>query len=171
MRGSRKKAGLFLVLDKAGQEGDVDLACRLLMSMVEQAARAPGVDMTCLCCCLLRPKWSTAPHGVPGLMLRAEFYGRATANLIFGVCKGSVHTYKRNVIGCSEPSILPFIIAKLACSWLKRVPTVVLQLRFYCRELTHTCACDSLLLWQLHSGSLPWWTSSKGSVPTADKCH
>jgi hypothetical protein len=60
-----QEAGLFLVFDNACQEGDVDLACRLLMRMVEQVARAPVVDMTRLCQCPLRPKQSTAQQGVP----------------------------------------------------------------------------------------------------------
>jgi hypothetical protein len=60
-----REAGSFLVFEKACQEGDVDLACRLLMRMVEQAARAPGVDMTRLCHCTLRPKRSTAQLVVP----------------------------------------------------------------------------------------------------------
>jgi hypothetical protein len=60
-----REAGLFLVFDNACQEGDVNLANRLLMRMVEQAARAPGVDMTRLCRCPLQPKRSTAQQGAP----------------------------------------------------------------------------------------------------------
>jgi hypothetical protein len=60
-----REAGLFLFFKNICQKGDVDLACRLLMRMVEQATRAPGVNMTRLCRCPLRPKRSTAQLGGP----------------------------------------------------------------------------------------------------------
>jgi hypothetical protein len=55
-----REAGLFLFYDSVCHEGDVDMACRLPMRMVEQAARAPDVDIIRPCRCPLLPKWSTA---------------------------------------------------------------------------------------------------------------
>jgi hypothetical protein len=77
-------------------------------------------------CCLSGPQLS---RGFLGLLLTAEFYGRATGNLVFGIRQGSVHAYKLTFISCSEQSILPFIVAELAYSWPKSMPTVVLQLK------------------------------------------
>jgi hypothetical protein len=71
-------------------------------------------------------------------MLSAEFYGHATGTLAFGVRQGSVHAQKLNTIGCSEQSVLLFIVANPAYSWPKSVLTVVLQLKVFCPEPT-TC--------------------------------
>jgi hypothetical protein len=60
-------------------------------------------------------------------MLSEEFYGHATGTLVFRVRQGSVHAYKLNIIGCSEQSVLLFIVAKPAYSWPKSLLTVVLQ--------------------------------------------
>jgi hypothetical protein len=67
-------------------------------------------------------------------MLSAEFYGHATGTLVFGVSQGSVHASKLNIIGCSEQSVLLFVVAKPAYSWPKSVLTVVLQLKVFCQE-------------------------------------
>jgi hypothetical protein len=111
----------------------------------------------------------SGPHlrGFLASMLSAEFYGHATGNLVLGVRQGSMHAYKLSIIGCSEQSVLPFIVAKLAYSWPKSVQTVVLQIK----APTHTCACDSPSLGPFLSGPLSCWTGRKGSVRPADKCH
>jgi hypothetical protein len=54
-----------------------------------------------------------------GLMLSAEFCGLATGILVFWVRPVSVPSYKLNIIGCSEPSVLPFLVARLAYYWPK----------------------------------------------------
>jgi hypothetical protein len=135
-----REAGLFLVVDNACQEDDVNLAYRLVVGMVEQAARTLGVDMTRLCRCPLRPKQSTAQQGSPWFDLSAEFYGRATGNLAVWVRQGSVHAYELNIIGCSEQSVLHFIVAELAYSWPKSVLTVVLQLKGLLPRAQHKLA-------------------------------
>jgi hypothetical protein len=54
--------------------------------------------------------------------------------LAFGLRQGSARVYKLNIIGSSEQSVLPSIVAKLAYSWPKSVLAVVLQLKVFCHE-------------------------------------
>jgi hypothetical protein len=57
-----REAGLFSFLNNACHEGSANSAYCLLMRMVEPAARAQGVDMTCLCYCgISGPQLSRGP--------------------------------------------------------------------------------------------------------------
>jgi hypothetical protein len=162
-----REAGLFLVF--ACQEGDVDLACRLLMRMVVQAARAPGVDMTRLCHCTLRPKRSTAQQGVPWFgaecrILRACYrHSRLRGTPRERACLQAQYRRllraKRTAFNrCKARLLLAKVRANRGLAVKGFLPT-------------HTCACDSPSLGPFHSGSLPWWTICKGSVRSADKCY
>jgi hypothetical protein len=120
-----REAGSFLDVGNACQEGDVELACGLLMRMAEQAARAVGADLTRLCRCPLRHKWSMAQQGVHWFdaecrSLRACYRHSRDTPRECACLHAQYHRLlraKRNV----------FFLAKLAYSWPKSVLTVVLQ--------------------------------------------
>jgi hypothetical protein len=142
----------------------VDLACRLLMRMVEQAARAPGVDMTRLCYCPLRPKRSTDQQGVPCFdaecsVLRAYYRQsrlRGTPRERAWL-QAQYHRLLR-----AKCTVLYRCKARLLLANVRA--NRGLAVKVFLPRAQHTCACDFTSLGPFHSGSLPWWTRCNGST-------
>jgi hypothetical protein len=97
-----------------------------------------GLGVTVLVHGSLVPKVLGCKVSAPGAVVQGVWLEvHATGTLVFeefGLRQWSAHAYKLSIIGCSEQSVLIFIVAKPASSWPKSVLTVVLQLKDFCQE-------------------------------------